>query len=73
MTTTNSTENENMFNFNKENTNDEEDINPEDYTFQSWDDRSVDLNKKLLRGIYSYGFEKPSPIQKKAVTVNSSK
>ena len=27
MTTTNSTENENMFNFNKESTNDEEDIN----------------------------------------------
>ncbi len=67
MTTTNSTDNENMFNFNKESTNDEEDINPEDYTFQNWDDSTVDLNKKLLRGIYSYGFEKPSPIQKKAV------
>lgn len=26
-----------------------------------------DLNVSLLRGIYSYGFEKPSPIQKKAI------
>ena len=55
-----------MFNFNKEPTNDD-DINPDDFTFESWDDDEVNLNKKLLRGIYSYGFEKPSPIQKKAV------
>lgn len=27
----------------------------------------LDLNEKLLRGVYSYGFEKPSPIQRKAV------
>ena len=66
MTTINSTDDENMFNFNKEPTNDD-DINPDDFTFESWDDEEVNLNKKLLRGIYSYGFEKPSPIQKKAV------
>ncbi len=66
MTTINSTDDENMFNFNKEPT-DDDDINPDDFTFESWDDDEVNLNKKLLRGIYSYGFEKPSPIQKKAV------
>ena len=36
-------------------------------TFESWDDENLNLNTKLLRGIYSYGFEKPSPIQKKAI------
>jgi len=34
-------------------------------TFDKWDD--VPLHKKLLRGIYGYGFEHPSPIQKKAI------
>jgi len=32
----------------------------------SWDE--LDIPANLLRGIYSYGFEKPSPIQKKAIT-----
>ncbi len=36
-------------------------------SFESWDDKCVNLDRKLLRGIYSYGFEKPSPIQKQAV------
>merc|ERR1711988_810780 len=27
----------------------------------------MDLHENLLRGIYSYGFEKPSPIQKKGI------
>jgi len=31
----------------------------------SWED--LDAKRELLRGIYSYGFEKPSPIQKKAI------
>jgi len=34
-------------------------------SFESWDD--IDLSMKLLRGVYSYGFEKPSAIQKKSV------
>jgi translation initiation factor 4A len=34
-------------------------------TFESWDD--VNMSMKLLRGIYSYGFEKPSAIQKQSV------
>lgn len=34
-------------------------------SFSSFDD--MELNDKLLRGIYAYGFEKPSTIQQKAV------
>lgn len=32
---------------------------------QSWDE--LDISPKLLRGIFAYGFEKPSPIQQKAI------
>jgi superfamily II DNA/RNA helicase len=32
---------------------------------QLWD--QLDLDAKLLRGIFAYGFEKPSPIQQKAI------
>jgi translation initiation factor 4A len=35
------------------------------HIFNSWDD--LELNPDLLRGIYGYGFEKPSPIQSKAI------
>lgn len=31
----------------------------------SWED--LDISPELLRGIYNYGFEKPSPIQSKAI------
>lgn len=33
--------------------------------FSSWDD--LEIKNNLLRGIYSYGFENPSPIQKKGI------
>merc|ERR1711971_36520 len=33
--------------------------------FESFDD--YDLNESLLRGIYSYGFEKPSAIQQRGI------
>ena len=36
-------------------------------TFDNWEDDNLKLNTKLLRGIFAYGFEKPSPIQKKAI------
>lgn len=36
-------------------------------TFENWDDEVFDINTKVLRGIYSHGFEEPSPIQKKAI------
>jgi len=32
---------------------------------QSWDELNINID--ILRGIYAYGFEKPSPIQKKAI------
>ena len=36
-------------------------------TFETWEDKNLELNLDLLRGIYSYGFEKPSPIQQKSI------
>ena len=32
---------------------------------ENWDDLECDI--ELLRGIYAYGFEKPSPIQRRAI------
>ena len=32
---------------------------------KSWEDLNINLN--ILRGIYAYGFETPSSIQKKAI------
>ena len=37
----------------------------EQYEINSWDDLNID--NKLLRGIYSAGYETPSPIQKKSI------
>ena len=37
------------------------------YDFKSWEDENINLNTKLLRGIYAYGFENPSAIQQKAI------
>ena len=34
--------------------------------FEAWED-IPDLNPQLMRGIYGYGFEKPSPIQHKSI------
>ena len=34
-------------------------------TIETWDELPCDAN--ILRGIYAYGFENPSPIQKKAI------
>jgi translation initiation factor 4A len=36
-----------------------------DETVQKFDD--LNLKEEVLRGIYGYGFEKPSPIQQKAI------
>ena len=43
-------------------TNDDDYISTE---FETWDE--LDIKPDLLRGIYNYGFEKPSPIQRKAI------
>jgi len=37
----------------------------DNYAINSWEDLSI--NPLLLRGIYAYGFESPSPIQKKSI------
>lgn len=41
------------------------DPQPDVYDISSWDELDIDAN--ILRGIYAYGFEKPSPIQQKAI------
>ena len=46
---------------NKDNQEEKKDEN----TIEKWDD--FDIKNDLLRGIYSMGFENPSPIQKKAI------
>ena len=33
------------------------------YVISTWEDGNLNLDAKLLRGIYAYGFEKPSQIQ----------
>jgi translation initiation factor 4A len=42
--------------------NNEED---DDYSITNWDE--LDLDPRILRGIYAEGFERPSPIQQKAI------
>lgn len=37
----------------------------ESYEFETWDE--LNIHTDLLRGIYAHGFERPSPIQKKAI------
>ena len=39
----------------------------EEYHIKDWEDERLNLKKQLLRGIYSFGFENPSEIQKKAI------
>lgn len=48
----------------KDNRNNQTNLN---YVINSWEDEKLDMDIKLLRGIYAFGFEKPSPIQKKAL------
>ena len=40
---------------------------PRNYVISQWDDETLDLKPNLLRGIYAFGFEKPSSIQQKAL------
>jgi translation initiation factor 4A len=39
---------------------------PDIETIRNWDELNIHVD--ILRGIYAYGFEKPSPIQSKAIT-----
>jgi superfamily II DNA/RNA helicase len=45
--------------------NEEEETYSSSYEINNWDE--LDNDPDILRGIYSYGFERPSPIQKKAI------
>jgi len=45
--------------------NTEEETYDSSYEINNWED--LDLDTNLLRGIFAYGFEKPSPIQRKAI------
>ena len=50
---------------------DDEIIDKKEYeTFETWEDSNLNLNENLLRGIYSHGFSKASPIQQKSI-INS--
>ena len=40
---------------------------PKRYNIEQWDDENLDLKPSLLRGIFAYGFEKPSSIQKQSL------
>ena len=51
-----------IINENNENSEKEDNIK----TIEKWDEIE-NLKESLLRGIYAYGFENPSPIQKKAI------
>ena len=42
-------------------------FNIKNHTFNSWDDDIIDFKRKLMRGIYSYGFDKPSNIQQQSI------
>ena len=57
--------NSNNKNYNKNynQNNNKEDNNSNYNEFNSWDE--LEIKNSLLRGIYSYGFENPSPIQKR--------
>lgn len=45
--------------------NTEEETYDSSYEINSWEE--LDIGTNLLRGIFAYGFEKPSPIQRKAI------
>ena len=40
---------------------------PARYEIRDWDDSTLNLDTRLLRGIYAFGFEKPSAIQQKGL------
>ena len=50
---------------NEINNSEEEETFDTSYEIRTWDEIEMDHN--ILRGIYSHGFEKPSPIQQKAI------
>ena len=39
----------------------------DEMSFVTWEDENINLKRTLLHGIYGYGFQTPSPIQKNAI------
>lgn len=56
---------ENIFTSNEIETPNERETIDEFPEINTWDD--LDINPSILRGVYSHGFERPSPIQQKAI------
>jgi translation initiation factor 4A len=50
---------------NKAGNNEEQETIDSSHEINSWDE--LDIHTDILRGIFAYGFEKPSPIQQKAI------
>ena len=50
---------------NEVNNENEEVYDASSYEINNWDE--LDMDPSILRGIFSYGYEKPSPIQKKSI------
>jgi translation initiation factor 4A len=50
---------------NKASNNEEQETIDSSHEINSWDE--LDIHTDILRGIFAYGFEKPSPIQQKAI------
>jgi translation initiation factor 4A len=46
-------------------TNNQDETFDSSYEIQEWDE--LKMSSKILRGIFAYGYEKPSPIQQKAI------
>lgn len=42
-------------------------VNNTNEIINDWEDEKLNLKKEVLRGIYAFGFEQPSPIQKQAI------
>ena len=54
-----------MNEINKAGNNEEQETIDSSHEINSWDE--LDIHTDILRGIFAYGFEKPSPIQQKAI------
>ena len=44
-----------------------QEVNNTNEIINDWEDEKLNLKKEVLRGIYAFGFEQPSPIQRQAI------
>ena len=50
-----------------ENTMNNDEYDDDLFSFETWEDENFAIKEQLLRGIFAYGFNNPSPIQKKSI------